>query len=55
VGKDPHNIAPSPDTYDLPTFIQTNETHAKGFTPLYSREVALSTTQDIAPMSYIEL
>jgi hypothetical protein len=39
VGKDPHNVAPSPDTYNLPTFVETNKLHEKGFSPLYSREV----------------
>jgi len=37
VGKDPHNIAPSPDTYNLKSFVETNEAHSKGFTPLVSR------------------
>jgi hypothetical protein len=41
VGKDPHNIAPSPDTYNLSSFVELNQTHKKGFSPLYSREVTL--------------
>jgi len=42
VGKDPHNIAPSPDTYDLASFVKTNQDHHVGFTPLFSREVLAS-------------
>lgn len=39
MGKDPHNIVPSPDTYNLSSFVEENKAHKKGFSPLYSREV----------------
>ena len=38
VGKDRHNIAPPPDTYNLNTFIQTNQLHGKGFSPGKGRD-----------------
>ncbi len=31
VGKHPHNINPSPDTYNLNTFVDTNKLHKSGF------------------------
>lgn len=40
-GKNPQQVVPSPDTYKIPTFVDTNTLHKKGFTPLYSREVSL--------------
>ena len=33
IGKDRHNVAPSPDCYNLNTFIQTNKMHNKGPSP----------------------
>ena len=39
VGRHPHNIVPSPDTYNIASFVKTNKDHQVGFTPLYSREV----------------
>jgi len=48
VGKDPHNIAPPPNTYDIPTFIQENERHKSGFNIAIGREL-------IDPVSYIPL
>lgn len=38
VGKNRHNIIPSPDTYNLNTFIQTNKLHNKGFSPGKGRD-----------------
>ena len=35
--KNPHQYAPPPDTYNLPTFVETNQKHQKGFTPRQSR------------------
>jgi hypothetical protein len=32
-------VVPPPNVYNLPTFIETNSLHAKGFTPRFSREV----------------
>ncbi len=48
VGKDPHNIAPPPNTYDIPTFVQENERHKSGFNIAIGREL-------IDPVSYIPL
>lgn len=48
VGKDRHNIAPPPDTYELASFIQINKMHAKGFSPGKGRE-------EVAPVSYIPM
>ena len=36
-GKNPHREAPSPDAYNIPTFVDTNKTYNKGFTPRNSR------------------
>lgn len=38
VGKHPHNIVPSPDSYDLKGFNDINKSHKKGFFPGYGRE-----------------
>ena len=35
--KNPLHITPSPDTYNLSTFVDTNKLHQKGFTPRFSR------------------
>lgn len=37
--KNPLHVVPPPNTYNLPTFIETNKLHEKGFTPRFSREV----------------
>jgi len=37
IGKHPHNIVPSPDTYNLSSFVEQNKAHKKGFSALYSR------------------
>lgn len=42
VGKDPHNVAPPPNSYDPPTFVQTNELHNTGFNIGIGREVSRS-------------
>jgi len=39
-------VTPSPDAYNIHSFVETNKAHNKGFTPRNSRE-------EIAPMSYI--
>ena len=39
VGKHPHNVVPSSDTYNIKSFVETNKNKQKGFTPRYSREV----------------
>jgi hypothetical protein len=44
---------PPPTTYNLNTFVDTNQLHKKGFTPRNSREVFLILIKEIAPMSYI--
>lgn len=41
-GKHPHQVTPSPDTYKIDSFVETNKAHNKGFTPRYSREVHLN-------------
>ena len=37
--KNPLHVVPPPNSYNLPTFIETNQLHGKGFTPRFSREV----------------
>ena len=41
VGKNPHQVTPPPNTYNIPTFVDINKKKEKGFTPLKSREVLL--------------
>lgn len=48
VGKDPHNISPPPNTYNVPTFAQENAAHKSGFNIAIGREFT-------APVSYIPL
>ena len=48
VGKDRHNVTPSPDTYNLHNFVETNKMREKGFSPGKGRE-------EVAPISYIPL
>jgi len=48
VGKDLSHVVPSPDTYNLSNFVETNKNHKKGFFPGYGRT-------ETTPMSYIDL
>jgi hypothetical protein len=53
-GKHPHQETPSPDAYNIQSFVEVNKIHQKGFTPRNSREVFyFFIPQEIAPMSYI--
>lgn len=36
-GKNLGHVVPSPDTYKIPTFVDINKAHNKGFTPRNSR------------------
>lgn len=39
--KNPLHVVPPPNTYNLSTFVETNVSKKKGFTPRYSREVLI--------------
>jgi hypothetical protein len=40
-GKNPEHVVPSPDAYNISSFVDINVKSKKGFTPRYSRDVNL--------------
>lgn len=48
-GKHPHNETPPSNSYNIPTFVDTNKLHHKGFTPRNSREVTIKPSRKSHP------
>jgi hypothetical protein len=41
VGKHPHNVTPSPDNYQIDSFVDTDTRHRRGMSTHIGREVAI--------------